>query len=151
MKLVWRMISSKRYLYDLVLTRFQVPETPPRTKRRPISIATSIPAIPRSKTIGSDADVMPATQSSSPSLSVIGELKKRHGLGEDLKKNLRKVAPPPPPPTSTIPGSHAGGVVYPTTQHSTFTKSHQRRFVFDACFFDQLRDCPCSRYNRVWI
>ncbi|CAB4003698.1 arf-GAP with SH3 domain, ANK repeat and PH domain-containing 2-like, partial [Paramuricea clavata] len=101
----------------------KVPATPPRSKR-PISIATFPPPIPRSKTMGNDVDVTPQYHSSSPSMSVIGELKKRHGLGEDLKKNLRRTAPPPPP-TSTIPGAHTG-VVYPTTQHSTFTKSHQR-------------------------
>ncbi|XP_028405918.1 arf-GAP with SH3 domain, ANK repeat and PH domain-containing protein 2-like isoform X2 [Dendronephthya gigantea] len=106
----------------------KVPATPPRSKRRPISIAAFPAQVPRNRTpAGNDVDVAPpAFNSASPSMNVIGELKKRHGLGEDLKKNLRKVAPPPPPPTSTIPMAFTAGTVYPSTQHSTFTKSHQR-------------------------
>ncbi len=149
MKIPNEIESLKKYLY--YLTCSQAPATPTRTRRRPISIANFQTPIARSKP--NDVDVTPTFNPSSPSMSVIGELKKRQGLGEDLIKSLRKVAPPPPPPTSTIPGVH-GGVAYPTTQHSTFTKSHHRRLVFKACFpsgHDLLRNCRCGRCDRVWI
>ena len=143
-------------IYIILLVPHQAPATPPRSRRRPISIAVFPTPVPRTRTMGNDVDVMPRFHPNTPSLSVIGELKKRHGLGEDLKKGLKKVAPPPPPPTSTIPPVPPGNI-YPAGQptFSTFTpKTTQRRFVFTSYLRiarGRVRPCHSGRCNRVWI